>query len=109
MGGFPKFPTTQELPDVPYHRFAELLGFKGIAVDDPEKMGAAWEEALASDRPVLIDVRTDPEIPPLPPHIKFEQAKKFMNTIQQGDPDQAEMVKGVLSQVLAPLGLGHKE
>jgi pyruvate dehydrogenase (quinone) len=109
MEGFPRFEATQGIPDFPYHRFAELLGFKAILVTDPERMGAAWDEALSADRPCLIEVRTDPEIPPLPPHISFEQAKHFLNTLQQGDPDEAGVLKGVASQVLAPFGLGHKE
>ncbi len=101
MEGFPRFETTQDIPKVAYHKFAELIGLKGIYVDDPEKMGAAWDEALASDIPVVIEVKTDPEVPPLPPHISFEQAKTFMHTLQQGDPDQVGMIKGAVDQVLA--------
>ena len=106
MGGFPRFTETQSLPNVPYHRFAELIGLKGIYVDDPERMGAAWDEALASDVPVVLEVKTDPEVPPLPPHITLDQAKKFMNTLQQGDPDEVGMIKGALHQLAA--GIGHK-
>jgi pyruvate dehydrogenase (quinone) len=109
MEGFPRFTATQAIPDFAYHRFAELLGFEAILVSDPEQMGAAWDRALAAERPTLIEVRTDPEVPPLPPHITFEQAKHFMNTLQQGDPDEAGMIRGVAQQVLAPFGLGHKE
>ena len=109
MEGFPRFETTQSIPNVPYHRFAELIGLKGIYVDDPAKMGAAWDEALASDRPVLLEVKTDPEVPPLPPHISFEQAKTFMNTLQQGDPDAVGAVKGAMDQVLAAVLPTHKD
>jgi pyruvate dehydrogenase (quinone) len=101
MEGFPRFEATQQVPNVAYHKFAELIGLKGIYVDDPERMGAAWDEALASDIPVVIEVKTDPEVPPLPPHISFEQAKTFMSTLQQGDPDEAGLIKGALDQVLA--------
>jgi pyruvate dehydrogenase (quinone) len=107
MEGFPRFQATQDIPEFPYHKFGEMLGFKGILVDNPDRMGAAWDEALASDRPVVLEVKTDPEVPPLPPHISFEQAKHFMNTFQQGDPDQGGMLKGILGQVLAPLGHGR--
>jgi pyruvate dehydrogenase (quinone) len=109
MEGFPRFEATQDIPNVPYHKFAELIGLKGIYVDDPQNMGAAWDEALAANQPVVLEVKTDPEIPPLPPHITFEQAKHFMNTFQQGDPDNAGMIKGAFSQVLASLTPGHKE
>jgi pyruvate dehydrogenase (quinone) len=101
MEGFPKFEATQQVPDVPYHRFAELIGLKGIYVDDPERTGSAWDEALAADVPVVLEVKTDPEVPPLPPHITFKQAKNFMNTLQQGDPDASGMIKGALHQVFA--------
>ena len=76
MSGDPKFPGSQDIPDVPYHKYAELLGLRGIYCDDPAKVGAAWDEALASDRPVVLEFKTDPEIPPLPPHIMKDQAKK---------------------------------
>ena len=69
----------------PTTKFGELIGLKGIYVDDPKDLGAAWDQALASPIPVVLEVKTDREVPPLPPHITLEQAKKFMNTIQQGD------------------------
>ena len=109
MEGMPRFEATQQIPDFPYHKFGEMLGFKGIYVDDPDKMGAAWDEALASDRPVILEVKTDPEVPPLPPHISLTQAKKFMNTVAHGDPKEGHMLKDVANQVLASvLPHGHE-
>ena len=109
MEGFPRFEATQDVPNVPYHRFAELIGLKGLYVDDPARMGAAWEEALAADRPVVLEVKTDPEVPPLPPHISFEQAKTFMSTLHQGDPDQGGMIKGAVDQLLAAVKPVHHD
>ena len=78
LAGDPRFPGSQHIPNVPYAKYAELLGFKGLFCDDAEKMGTAWEEALhTTDRPVVLEVKTDPETPPLPPHIKFEMMKKM--------------------------------
>jgi pyruvate dehydrogenase (quinone) len=70
-----KTESTQSIPDFPYHKYAELMGLKGIFVDDPEKLGAAWDEALAADRPVILECYTDPNVPPLPPHITLKEAK----------------------------------
>lgn len=109
MEGNPKFETTQNLPDVPYHKFAELIGLKGIFVDDPEQMGAAWEEALASQVPVVLEVKTDPEVPPLPPHISLEQAKGFTSTMLKGDPEAGGIIKDTARQLLAGVLPGHKE
>jgi pyruvate dehydrogenase (quinone) len=109
MEGDPKFEASQEIPSVPYHRFAELIGLRGIYVDDPERMGAAWDEALTSDRPVLIEVKADPEIPPLPPHITLAQAKAFASTLIAGDPEQGNMVRDTARQVLSTILPGHKD
>jgi len=109
MEGDPKFEASQEIPSVPYHRFAELIGLRGIYVDDPERLGSAWEEALSADRPVVIEVKADPEIPPLPPHITLAQAKAFASTLMAGDPEQGNMVLDTARQVLSAVLPGHKD
>ena len=72
-------------------------------------MGAAWDEALASDCPVVLEVKTDPEVPPLPPHISFEQARNFMSTLQQGDPDEKRHAQGRDAPGAGRLRCGSKE
>ncbi|MDQ3203456.1 MAG: thiamine pyrophosphate-requiring protein [Pseudomonadota bacterium] len=101
MEGDPKFEASQNIPDVPYHLFAISIGLKGIFVDREEDVAAAWEQALASEVPVLIEFKTDPDVPPLPPHIKLEQAKKFATTLLRGDPDQAGIIVQTAKQVLS--------
>jgi pyruvate dehydrogenase (quinone) len=100
MEGDPKFVASREIPDVPYHRFAEMIGLRGIFVDDPERLAGAWREALMSDRPVVLEVRTDPEVPPLPPHITLAQAKHFASALISGDPAEAGVIAGTIRQVL---------
>jgi pyruvate dehydrogenase (quinone) len=109
MEGDPRLEATQPIPDVPYHRFAELIGLRGIYVDDPDRMGAAWDEALSSDRPVVLEVKTDPNVPPLPPHISFEQAANFMESLVKGDTDEGGIVASAARQVLANVLPGHKD
>ena len=101
MEGNPKAEMTQRLPNVPLHKYAELIGLKGIYVDDPERLGSAWDDALTAGVPCLLEVKTDPEVPPLPPHISFKQAKAFMTTAMKGDPDEGGMIKGSIKQVLS--------
>lgn len=109
MLGVPKFDATQQIPNVPYAKFAELIGLKGIYVDAPDDLGAAWDAALASDRPVVIEVKTDPEVPPLPPHISFEQARKFMASLAGGDSGGTHMVAESARQALAGILPGYME
>jgi pyruvate dehydrogenase (quinone) len=109
MQGDPKFEASQDIPNVAYHRFAELIGLKGIYVDDPDRLGAAWDEALTADRPVVLDVKTDPEVPPLPPHITLEQARKFAGTLIKGDPREGSAVKGAARQLLSSILPGGRD
>jgi pyruvate dehydrogenase (quinone) len=103
MEGDPKFEATQQIPNVPYHKFGELIGLKGIFCDQEDQVAVAWEEALSSDRPVVLEFKTDPEVPPLPSHITLEQAKKFMATMLKGDPGESQMIAGAARQVLSAI------
>ncbi|MFB9122671.1 thiamine pyrophosphate-requiring protein [Paraburkholderia dipogonis] len=109
MEGDPKFEASQDIPSVPYHKFAELIGLKGIYVDSDEQMGAAWDEALASDRPVVIEVKADPNIAPLPPHITLAQAKAFASTLMKGDPNEGNVIVETAKQVLGAVLPGHHD
>ncbi len=90
--GDPKFPGTQYIPDVPYAEFAKMLGLHGIFVDKPKKVGDAWDEALAADRPCVLEVKTDQEIPPIPPHIKKQLGKKSAKAMLKGDPEAVGVI-----------------
>ncbi len=83
--GNPRFAAAQDLPNVPYAKIAGMLGLKGIYVDDPDDLEAAWHDALAADRPVVLEVKTDANVPPLPPHITAAQVKAFMAAFVKGD------------------------
>jgi pyruvate dehydrogenase (quinone) len=93
---------------VPYHRFAELIGLRGIFVDDPERLAPAWEEALSSDRPVVLEVKTDPNVPPLPPHITLEQMKKFTSNLLSPDPQEGSVLLNTAREVLSSVLPGQK-
>jgi pyruvate dehydrogenase (quinone) len=93
LAGDPKLAASQVIPDFPYARYAELLGFEGIRVDSPEQVAPAWERALAADRPVVYEAVVDPEVPPLPPHIEFEQAKNLAQALAKGDPARGRIVR----------------
>jgi len=103
LEGDPKFVASQELPDFPYARYAQLLGLEAIRVDEPAQVGPAWDEALAADRPCVVEAVVDPEVPPLPPHITLEQAKHFSQAVLSGDPNAGRMMRRGLAEKLAEL------
>src|SRR4051794_3574752 len=102
MVGDPKFEASQTVPDFPYARYAELLGFKGIRVDSPDAVGPAWDEALAADRPVVLEAITDPNVPPLPPHIGLDDAKAMASALRS-DPERGQVVRETVRQKLADI------
>jgi pyruvate dehydrogenase (quinone) len=99
--GDAKFEASQDLPDFPYARYAEMLGFRGIHVDAPDEVGPAWREALAADRPVVVEAIVDPDVPPLPPHITFEQAASVTKALLKGDPDAGGVVRQSMRELAA--------
>jgi pyruvate dehydrogenase (quinone) len=107
MEGDPKYEASQDIPDVPFARYAELLGLRGIRVDKLEQIGAAWDQALSADRPVLLEAYTDPNVPTLPPHITFEQASAYATALFKGDPEGGGVIKQTLKDAVAKV-LPHK-
>jgi pyruvate dehydrogenase (quinone) len=103
LSGDPKYPATQWIPNFPYAQYAELLGFEGIYCEDGEQVGSAWERALAAGRPCLLEVKVDPEVPPLPPHITLEQAEKMAKAMVKGDPERVGVMDKSLLGKLAEL------
>lgn len=96
--GEPKYEPSQQLPDFSYAAYARLLGLEGERIEDPEALGAAWERALGCDRPFVLEVMVDPNIPPLPPHTVDKQQDKVEEAIAKGDAEADEVRRGVDSQ-----------
>ena len=101
MEGDPKFSGSQDVPDFPYARYAEMLGLRGIRVERPADVGPAWETALSSSCPVVLEMVTDPSVPPLPPHITMKQAKAYLEALIKGDPDALHVIKESARQMWA--------
>jgi pyruvate dehydrogenase (quinone) len=98
MEGAPKFAESQSLPDVDYAAFARGLGLGGVNIDSADALGGAWEQALTADRPTVLDVRCDPNVPPIPPHATFEQVKAMAGAVFHGDEDTWGFVKEGIKQ-----------
>ena len=109
MEGSPKFAESQTLPDVDYAAFARSIGLAARNIDDPEAIGPAWEEALAADRPTVLDIRCDPDVPPIPPHATFEQVKAMAGAVLHGDEDAWGFAKQGLKQKAQEFLPGRKD
>ena len=101
LGASPKVAETQDLPDIDYAAQAELLGLKGLTVRGPQDVGRVWDQALAADRPVVIDVKADPNVIALPPHASFEQTKNLFLALARGDADRGAIINQLIKQLAA--------
>ncbi len=106
--GDPRYDAAQHVPDFPYARYAEMVGLKGILVNNPEQIGPAFDAAFAADRPCVIEAITDPEVPPLPPHITFKQARAFAESMLKGDSKTPAMIRESAREMMASIFPGGK-
>lgn len=93
MEGDPKYESSQALPDFDYARYAEMLGLRGLRLDDPDQVVAVLEDALNADRPVVINAVVDPNVPPLPTHLEMDQVKGYLSSILKGDPEAGPQIR----------------
>jgi len=100
MEGDPKFGGSQDVPDFQYAEYGKMLGLEGISVDTPEQIPDALDRAMQADCPVIFEVASDPNVPPLPPHISLAQARAFMSSVLGGDADSWKMIKQTYKDVV---------
>jgi pyruvate dehydrogenase (quinone) len=104
MGGDPKFIASQALPPFSFADYARSLGLDGIEMRGPDDVAGGWDQAMAARRPVLVQAHTDPEVPPLPPHIELVQAKNLIASILKGDPERWRVIEESAKQLWAGVG-----
>jgi pyruvate dehydrogenase (quinone) len=101
--GDPKFEASQDVPDFPYAEYARSLGLDGIRIEHPDEIGPAWDSALSAGRPFVLEAVTDPNVPPMPPHISLEQAKAFTSSVLKGDAEALGFLKQTFKDVTASI------
>jgi pyruvate dehydrogenase (quinone) len=100
QAGEPKFEASQDIPDVPYAAFAELLGLKGIRVEKPGDISRALDQALSVDRPIVLDILVDPDVPIVPPHITMKQMSKYSKALLKGDSDSLGIIRQTIKELM---------
>jgi pyruvate dehydrogenase (quinone) len=108
MEGAPQFLPSQSIPDVPYADFARSIGLDGVRVTKPEDVEPAWKKALSADRPFVIDFRTDPAVPPIPPHATLDQIEAAASAVLHGDSDRTGMIRQGLKAKVQEMLPGHR-
>lgn len=93
LGGTPTFVESQALPDVSYADFARAAGLGAITVTEPDQLAGAWQTALSADRPYLLDVHCDPDVPPIPPHATLQQMTDVAKALIKGDTSRWGVIK----------------
>lgn len=107
MAGAPKFTESQTLPDIDYAEVAACFGLASAAIRHPGELAGAWKRALAADRPTVLDVHTDPDVPPIPPHADWDQMKNTARAMLSGDEDAAGVIKTGVRHKAQELVPGH--
>ncbi|WP_420475729.1 thiamine pyrophosphate-requiring protein [Noviherbaspirillum sp. ST9] len=96
--GDPKFAPSQELPDFAYADFARMLGLHGFRVERAEDAGPTWEKALQADRPAVVELVVDANVPPLPPQVTRKQMRSYYEAIAKGDQDGGAIKQAIMQQ-----------
>jgi pyruvate dehydrogenase (quinone) len=109
QAGDPKWESSQSLPDVRYADFATSIGLAGLRIESPDQIGSAWDQALSADRPMVLDFVTDPDVPPLPPHISLKQARNFMKAMLSGDPAAGGAIASTARELVGAILPGKRD
>ncbi|HEX8675611.1 MAG TPA: thiamine pyrophosphate-dependent enzyme, partial [Segetibacter sp.] len=100
LAGDKKFEASQNIPDFPYAKYAQLIGLEGFRIDKPEQIVPAFDKAMSADKPVVVEAVTDPNVPLLPPQVSPGQAAKFFTALFKGDSEALNMVKQTYKEVV---------
>ncbi|MEU7938509.1 thiamine pyrophosphate-dependent enzyme [Microbispora bryophytorum] len=93
--GYPEYAVRHRQPEADFSAWARACGAYGAKIKDPKDLPGAIREALAHDGPALVDCDVNPNEPPMPGKVKYEQAKHFTEAFLRGQPHRA----GVLATV----------
>ncbi len=103
LSGDPEYEASQDVPEFDYASYAASLGLKGIRVNKPEEIGSGWDEAFLADRPVVLDILSDPNVPTIPPHITFKQMVHMSKTLIKGDPHEKSIIRQTFKDAMKSL------
>jgi pyruvate dehydrogenase (quinone)/pyruvate oxidase len=100
--GFPEFGVRFQR-DLNFAPFAESCGGLGVRVEKAADVEGAVQQALAHPGPALVDVLVNPDEPPMPGKVTYEQAKGFAQAFLRGQPRRATIASTLFRDKLDQL------
>ncbi|MFJ8579857.1 thiamine pyrophosphate-dependent enzyme [Micromonospora sp. NPDC093277] len=93
--GYPEYAVRHGRPEADFGAWARACGGYGVKVTDPKALPEAVREALAHPGPALVDCDVNPNEPPMPGKVKYDQAKHFTEAFLRGQPHKVATVATV--------------
>jgi pyruvate dehydrogenase (quinone) len=101
--GYPEHGVRYPEPFVDFSAIATANGAFGVKVTEPGDLAGAVRQALSHDGPALVDVNVNPDEPPMPGKVSYEQAKKFAQAFLKGQPRKATIATTLLADKIEQL------
>ncbi|MBO0771280.1 MAG: pyruvate oxidase [Actinobacteria bacterium] len=101
--GYPEHGVRYPEPFADYAAFAAANGAFGRKAERPGDVAGAISEALAHPGPALVDVNVNPDEPPLPGKVEYDQAKSFAEAFLRGQPRKATIATTLFRDKISQL------
>jgi thiamine pyrophosphate-dependent acetolactate synthase large subunit-like protein len=93
--GYPEYAVRHREPAADFAAWARACGGFGAKVTKPGDLATAVQEALAHPGPALVDCDVNPNEPPMPGKVTYEQAKHFTEAFLRGQPHKLATLASV--------------
>ncbi|WP_212817805.1 thiamine pyrophosphate-dependent enzyme [Polymorphospora rubra] len=94
--GYPEYAVRHRQPEADFGAWARACGGYGAKVTESGALPDAIRAALAHPGPALIDCDVNPNEPPMPGKVRYDQAKHFTEAFLRGQPHKAATVATVV-------------
>jgi pyruvate dehydrogenase (quinone) len=101
--GLPEYGVRFGEPTPDYAAWARGCGGFGARVTSSADLPGALQEALAFEGPAVVDVAVDPNEPPMPAKVTYQQAVRFAEAFLKGQPHKAAIATTILKDKITQL------
>jgi pyruvate dehydrogenase (quinone) len=106
--GYPEYGVRYGDPQPDYAGWARGCGGYGARVENPRDLPDALRGALDHPGPALLDVAVDPDEPPMPGKVTYEQAKNFGLAFLRGQPHRTSIATTLFADRIEEFRAGAK-